>query len=140
MRLILVEPDNINLAWKAAKPYLISSLELTEEYTLDDVYNMLRNGSLRLWMFYNEQDDVANGAMVTEIVEHPQKRLLIVFLLGADDFEHNVLPLFESFMEYVRFKQCHAIECYGRFGLEKILEKIGFKKSYIVMRKDIEYI
>lgn len=135
-KLIKIQTSNLYLAWKEAAPYLASSLQLTPEYTLEDIYNLLRDGILTLWMFYNEENKRAFGAMVTELVEHPQKIILVIFLMGADNFE-DVEPLFEQLLQYARESGASSIECYGRFGLEKLLDNLGFKKSYIVMHYDV---
>lgn len=135
-RLIKVEKENISFAWKDALPYLEKSLVLTPEYTLMDVYQLVKDGSLTLWMFYNDEKKKAFGSMVTEIIEHPQKRLLNIFLLSSDDFE-GVKFLFADFIEYLRLLGVDGMECAGRFGLERLLKDLGFKKSYIVMSIDV---
>jgi len=135
-RLIKIDKDNLNLAWPDAMPYIEKALVLTPEYTVQDVWHLLKIGEITLWMFYNEKKKRAFGAMTTQIVEQPQKRTLHIFLLSADNFE-DVKPLFPEFMEYARQIGAKDIECGGRFGLEKLLENMGFKKSYIVMSIDV---
>lgn len=134
-KLIKIEKENLNLAWNDAAPYLDGAMFQTPEYSLTDIYRMLKTGSLTLWMFYNDKKKTAYGAMVTEIIEHPQKRILHIFLMSADNFD-DVEPLFEPFLEYAKQIGADSIECGGRLGLEKLLARLGFKKSYIVM--DIE--
>lgn len=134
-KLIKIDKENLNLAWNDAVHYLDDAMFQTPEYTLMDVYRLIKDGALTLWMFYNDKKKKAYGAMVTEIIEHPQKRILSIFLMSADDFK-EVEPLFEPFLEYAKSVSADNIECGGRFGLEKLLANLGFKKSYIVM--DIE--
>lgn len=135
-KLIKIEKENINLAWNHAAPYLEKSLKFTPEYTLLDVFRLIKTGHLTLWMFYNEKKKKAFGAMATEAVEHPQKRILVIFLMSADDFV-QVEPLFQDLVLYARQIGADGIECYGRFGLQKLLANLGFKKSYIAMNYDV---
>jgi len=135
-KLIRIETENIDLAWNDAKPYIQSSLKLTPEYTYQYIHHLLKSGALTLWIFYNENTKKPFGAMVTEVVEHPQMTILVIFLMSADDFD-LVAPLFAPFLEYAKAIGAASIECLGRFGLEKILGDLGFKKSYIVMRFDV---
>lgn len=135
-KLIEISIHNLDLAWKDAVGYLEKSLKLTPEYTILDVYRMLKNGELTLWMFYNSDTRRSFGAMVTEISCHPQMKVLVIFLMAADDFS-LVEPLFADLRAYGVRMGVNYIECYGRFGLEKLLKNLGFKKSYIAMRVDV---
>ncbi len=135
-KLIKIEKENLNLAWNDALPYIEEALTRTPEYSALDIYHLLKQGTLSLWMFYNEKKKKPFGAMVIEILEHPQKRTLQIFLLAADDFE-EVKTLFSEFSEYAKQIGAQDIECAGRFGLEKLLEGMGFKKSYIVMNIEV---
>lgn len=135
-RLIKIEKENLNLAWQHAIPYLEASLKQTPEYDLLDVYHLLKNGHLTLWMFYNEKKKKSFGSMVTEVVQHPKRKVLVIFLMSADKFE-DVELLFADLLSFARQIGADGIECYGRFGLERLLAKIGFKKSYIAMNYDV---
>lgn len=135
-KLIKIEKDNLNLAWADAAPYLERALALTPEYLLMDVYQLLKANEITLWMFYNDKKKKSFGAMTTQIVEQPQMRSLHIFLLSSDDFG-QVKELFPAFLDYARQIGASNIECGGRFGLEKLLEDVGFKKSYIVMNYEV---
>lgn len=136
-KLIKIETENVNIAWNDAMPYLEKALKRTPEYGLMDVYRLVKSGYLTLWMFYNEGKKKPFGAMVTEVVEHPLKRILAIFLLSSDGLDEAV-TLFPEFVEYGRRLGADSIECYGRFGLEKLLAKIGFKKTYIALNYDVK--
>lgn len=140
MRLILVRPENIFIAWSEALPYVQSAMVNTPEYSVNDILSYLKGGSLSLWMFYNDTEKKAKGAMITEIIAHSRQKIMCVFLLGADDFENVVVPLFDEFIDYCKDQNIDAIECLGRFGLEHLLAPKGFRKSHVVLRKDLEYI
>lgn len=135
-RLIKIEKENINFAWDEAAPYLLRSLINTPEYTLEDIRVLLTHGIATLWMFYNDEKKKSFGAMVTEIHSHPQKKILLIFLMSADDFE-NMSALFVTLVDYAKEAGVDWIECFGRFGLEKLLADLGFKKSYIAMSFEV---
>ncbi len=135
-KLIKVDKENVDLAWREATPYIEQALCQTPEYTLLDVYHLAKNGAITLWMFYNNEKKKAFGTAATEIIEHPQKRILSVFLMSADNFE-EVEVMFPEFLGYARQMGVSNIECAGRFGIERLYAKLGFKKSYIVMNYDV---
>ncbi len=136
VKLIKVDKDNLNLAWQDVVPYVTSALHRSPEYNFNDIYNLIKSGALTLWVFYNQIKKCPYGAMVTEIVEHPQKKILNIFLLSAKNLD-EVRPLWDEFLEYVRQMNIKTVECAGRFGLEKVLTDWGFKKSYVVMNIDV---
>ena len=137
MRLIQIQTHNLYLAWKDAEPYLIEALALNQDYKLDDMYKLCKEEKATLWMLYDNSLKKTRGAMVTEIFEHPQGRVLNIFLLGADSLDDVVHPLFPEFLEWLKLNHIVAIECMGRFGLERLLKDLGFHKSYIVMRYNV---
>ncbi len=137
MRLILVDHTNIHLAWKDAAPYLARAIKTQDEYSLENVYTELTCGSLSLWMFYNDKIGKPFGAMTTFVTDGPIKKILTIFLMAADHFD-DVALLFDDLVTYTKQIGADSIECYGRMGLEKLLDKLGFKKIYIAMGIDVK--
>ena len=138
MRLILVQRDNLFLAWPEALPYIQSALEFNAEYAVNDILTLLTDNALSLWMFYNDEERKAMGAMITEVLRHPRTTMMSIVLLGADDFEKVVSPLFDEFIEYASSIGINTIESLSRFGMERLLKDKGFKKTYVILRKDLE--
>lgn len=135
-RLIRVETENIFLAWKHAEKYLNNALEYTPEYALADILVLLKSGSLMLWMFV-DSGKKPFGAMVTEIIDHPRKRILNIFLLGSDNLI-DCLELFGVLLEYAKANKVDTIEVAARFGWERKLDVLGFKKAYSVLNFNVE--
>lgn len=136
-RLILVEHGNIHLAWKDAKPYLERAIKTQDEYSLENVYTELTTGSLTLWMFYNDEVGKPFGAMTTCMYSFPQKNTLLIHMMAADNFD-DMAPLFADLVAYAKKIGAKSIECLGRFGLEKLLNDLGFKKISITMGYDVK--
>lgn len=135
-RLIRVERENIFLAWTDAQKYLNDALAYTPEYVLSDVLELLKNGSLTLWMF-TQDNKKPFGAMVTEIIDHPRKRMLSIFLLSTYDLV-GALELFDVLVDFAKQSKVNTIEVAGRHGWEKKLDVVGFKKAYSVLEFNVE--
>lgn len=138
MRLIKIRPENVVLAWADARPFLEKALEHANDYSMEYIYNALIDDKIVLWMYYDDDTGKAQGAMLTEVQVCPRNTLMIVFLLGANDFDKNVVPVFDDFIKHAKDSEVDAIEVYCRLGFEPKLKKLGFDKTYILMRKELE--
>lgn len=136
-QLIKVSHENLFHTWVRVEPYVEKVLNIYPDYSLSDIYMLVKSGVFTLWMFYNEDDNKPFGAMVTELINHPQRRLMSIFLMSCDDFK-RIVPLWPVLYKDARNSGAVAIECAGRFGLEKILPQLGFKKDYIVMSTEVK--
>lgn len=135
-RLIEVKPWGLEVAWKEALEFLLDALKRNDECSIYDIYELLKSGDLTLWMFYNDESKKAFGSMITQVIEHPHKKVFGVFLMGTNSFE-RFKPLFKDMVAHARSIGAASIDCAGRLGLERLLPKLGFKKSYVVMAYDL---
>lgn len=137
MRLIPIHPDNLKQAWKDVSKYIETGMEYTDgKYVLEDIKEAILTQSLILWVVYNDEEKRAQGCVLTEIYEYPQKRCLMIFLLAGDDFE-KIVTLLPDLMEYGKGRGCQCLEFYGRSGWERILAEHNFEKIHTVMRLNI---
>lgn len=137
MRMIPIHPDNLKQAWRDVEKYIIKGLEHADgKYSLDNIRDMILDQSLILWVVYNDEEKRAQGCVLTEMFDYPQKRCLMIFLLAGDDFD-KMVTLLPDLMEYGKGRGCVSIEFYGREGWEKTLKVHNFEKIHTVMRLKI---
>jgi hypothetical protein len=137
MKLIVVRPENIDLAWPDVEKYIAQGLEHADhKYNLNDVKEMLHSQSLNLWVVYNEEKQKAMGCALTQVLQYPQLKALSIFLLAGDDFS-KMLKFMEELKEYAARIECKTIEFYGRPGWEKMLKAYNFEKIHTVMRLNL---
>lgn len=137
MRLIPIHPENLKQAWKDVEKYVARGIEYTDDkYSVADIKEAILGQNLILWVVYNDEEKRAQGCVLTEIYEYPQKRCLMIFLLAGDGFD-RIVTLLPDLMEYGKGRGCVSLEFYGRPGWEKTLRPHGFEKIHTVMRLNI---
>ena len=111
--------------WERTKHYLEPALD--GSYTLDDVWTEISDDRAQFW-------PLPNGAVVTQVLEFPQRRVLRIWLAGGrlDEFQFAV----ERATEYAIHRGCSAVEIDGRKGWQRALA--GFKQTRVVLSKEIE--
>ena len=144
MELIKINSNAIEVTWSYVKDLVQKPIDRTlGEQNLEDVYNSLIHGQTILWIAVNKEEGIM-GVMITQIVYHPQYKLLLLSLVGAKPHTINkwFLKSWEKdspLLQYARENNCKRIERYATDRWLKIIEKIAFKKYNTVVTKDVEY-
>jgi len=144
MELIQINSNAIEVTWPYVKDLVQKPLDRSlGERDLQDVYNSLVHSQLVLWIAVNKEDGIL-GVMITQLLFHPQYKVLALPLIGAKPHTINkwFLKSWEKdspLLQYARENNCKRIEGYARDGWLKMIEKIGFKKYNTVVTKDVEY-
>ena len=144
MELIKINSNAIAITWPYVKDLIQKPLDKTlGEQNLQDVYTSLINEQTILWVAVNKEDGIM-GVMITQIVYHPQYKLLLLSLVGAKP--HTINKWLDwswqkgsPLLEYAKENNCKRIEGYIRIGWFKFLKKHGFKKYNTVVTKEVEY-
>jgi hypothetical protein len=144
MELIQINSNAIEVTWPYVKDLVQKPLDRSlGERDLQDVYNSLVHSQLVLWIAVNKEDGIL-GVLITQLLFHPQYKVLALPLIGAKPHTINkwFLKSWEKdspLLQYARENNCKRIEGYARDGWLKMIEKIGFKKYNTVVTKEVEY-
>ncbi len=137
IQLIGVPNSSLDDVWESAKPMLQKGIDYGDgELEIDDIYGFLKDRAMQLWVLYNYTEGAIVMAAVTEIVNYPRTRLCRAVVLGGDrvdDWMDNLVGL----EVWAKSMGCDKMEAFGRRGLAKKMEKIGYRNKYVVIRKDL---
>lgn len=144
MELIKINSNAIEVTWPYVKDLVQKPIDRTlGERNVDDIYYSLIHEQLTLWVAVDKEEGII-GVMITQILFHPQYKVLALPLIGAKPHTINKW-FFKSWekdsplLQYAKENNCKRIEGYARDGWLKMIEKIGFKKYNTVVTKDVEY-
>jgi hypothetical protein len=96
-------------------------------HIFEDIVEAVLAGRMQLW-------SGEKGCAVTEIIMYPRKKVIHVFLAGGD--MNQIIDFEESALEFGRINGCQTMTLAGRKGWTKILDKRGWKESFVVMSKE----
>jgi hypothetical protein len=94
-----------------------------------DIVHGVMAGSLQLW-------PTENGALVTEILTYPRKRVVNVFLGGGDMQE--LTDMHETIIEWAREQGCTAARLSGRDGWRRAFRPHGWAPLYQTLEKEFD--
>lgn len=122
--------------WHLIHDYMEGAAKYTHgRYTVDDIKEELLKGNQQLWIAY---DDKIYGAVVTEVIEYPQMKALIMHFTGGIElpkWKNEMLSVLRSFAKDCG---CKTIESFGRTGWKKVFSKDGFKSKFMFYELPVE--
>lgn len=92
-----------------------------------DIVQGISEGRLQLW-------PAPEGALVTELVAYPRKKICNVFLGGGK--LRQLLDMIPSVEAWARAQECHGLTVQGRFGWERVLARFGARPQCIHLIKE----
>jgi len=111
------------------KPWIEDALQYAETHSYDDIVRGIMTGHMQLW-------PAENGCLVTEIIHHPKKQVLNVFLGGGK--MGDLLGMYEPIEAWAKAQGCQSMTIHGRKGWEKVFAKRGWKFQQISLEKEID--
>ncbi len=116
--------------WVRCEPYIAAGLEYAEgTHSLDDVFLSVMTGQRQFW-------PGERSAIVTEVNDFPQKKVLHFFVAGGELEELNRMQ--QAIEVWAREQGCTRITLAGRRGwLRSFLRDEGYKPKWTVMSKEI---
>ena len=130
-----IKGESVEAWWPLVEEYLIAALEYSlGEYSITDIKNACISKNMQLWVKIGKQ---AKGAFVTKIAKYPQKNLLIVILLGGDEFQEWRDEADALLNAFGKENNCEYVELFGRKGWGKMLKDIDYKEVTRLFAKEI---
>jgi len=127
--------EHIGPLWKQVEGHLKKPLEIDGyAYTAQDVLNSLINGKMQLWISWSRKKKKVEAAIVTEIVDYPQKRACRYFLAGGDNMKSWFKKMKNEIEQWAKLNKCHRIELVGRKGWSRWLK--DYMPKHIVLVKE----
>jgi hypothetical protein len=134
----IVPRGMVRQVWTRVKPLLKLAIRLSGgRWSPDFVLAGLVLGEQTLWVVTDEAQEII-GAMTTEIVAYPKKRMVAIHFLGGSDFDNWYGDLLEKVTAWTKDCECDGIECLGRSGFWRWFEADGFKKGSTFYEKRIK--
>lgn len=137
MQASLVPYEQANAAWPLVEKYMVAAAEYTYgRYTAEDIRVSLLDGQRQLWVAL--QDGVIYGAVVTQIMEYPQMRVLVMHFLGGVEGLTWKAPMLALLQRFARDHNCRTIESTGRSGWARIFRDDGAQTRGVFFELPVE--
>ncbi len=111
--------------WDDIVPLLDKAMEYEDgKYSVDDVRDFVADNKAQVWVAI--QSSHVLGVAVTQVVDYPQKSMLLILCLAGKYFDlwDNIVR--DHLVPYAIGYDCDGIEFYGRKGWIRRAAHLGF--------------
>ena len=130
-----IKGESVEVWWPLVEEYLNTALEYSlGEYSITDIKNACISKDMQLWVKLGKE---TKGAFVTKIARYPQKNLLVVILLGGNEFVEWRDEADALLNAFGKQNNCEYVELFGRKGWGKMLKDIDYKEVTRLFAKEI---
>ena len=129
--------DMIDDFWTQVSPFIEMALEHGHgEFEVDDIYEACLEKDMQLWVIYEQPEHKIVLAVVTQIINYPKTKVCRIVTLGgeSDLLWENKLFILE---EWAKENGCVRVETFCRDGLQRKLNRLGYKKLYNLCGVDL---
>tara|TARA_B100000963_G_C22371775_1_gene556193 strand:+ start:323 stop:724 length:402 start_codon:yes stop_codon:yes gene_type:complete len=126
-----VPSEDVDRIWSQVAPLLKKALD--ETYSIKDILYGLSNNRMQLFISWN--NNKVESAVVTEIAQYPQSKVLRYFLAGGNNLDNWLERIQEIIEKFAKQQNCTHLEVAGRKGWVRKLK--GYKIKAYLLKKEI---
>ena len=105
-----VPSEDLLFIWSQVSPLLEKALD--ETYTIKDILYGLSNDTMQLFISWN--NNKVESAVVTEIANYPNAKILRYFLAGGTNLNNWLERIQEKIEKFAKQNECTHLEVAGR--------------------------
>ena len=128
--IIKVPQEDLHIVWNEVESLIKKALDDT--YTARDILDGLVKNAFQLFISW---EDKVESAVITEVIQYPQKKVCRYFLAGGSNMNNWLEPIQQEIEKFAKNNQCDAIEVAGRKGWLRKLK--GYKQKIYLMSKKL---
>ena len=124
----LIPPQYIDSCWGKVEGFIEKAAKYTYgRYTVSNIYDLVKEGDYQLWVAIDGQD--FKGAVVTNIITYPQRKLLGLQFCGGEELDTWKEPMLNLLKQFAKDVGCEGLESTGRPGWAKVFKNDGYKAT-----------
>ena len=126
MQVSAVPAEYVKQVWPDVKDYLDGAAAYTHgRYEVEDILDSIIGYDHTLWIAFTEEG--IKGAVVTNIIDYPRKRMLCMSFCGGVELDEWKDPMLQLLQKWAYDNDCDGIEATARLGWGKIFKSDGHK-------------
>ena len=129
-----IPADRCVIYWSQVRDHLSPAIKASKgRWELEYVLAGLVTGQQTLWIIY--QEDTVVGAITTEVVCYPEKKMLMIHFMGGKNMNEWYREMSDTMTRWAKDNECDGIECIARSGFWKWFSADGFTRSAVFYEK-----
>ena len=133
----MVPPQYVDSCWDKVEAFLEKAAEYTYgRYTASNIYDALLDGENQLWVAFDGKE--FKGAVVTNIIAYPQKKVLCMQFCGGENLKEWKDPMLALLRRFAKDMGCESIESTARRGWAKIFQNDGYAANWVTFELPLQ--
>lgn len=128
--IIQVPKEDLHIIWNEVEPLIKKALDDT--YSTRDILDGLVKNSFQLFISWEKK---VESAVITEVVQYPQKKICRYFLAGGNNMDNWLEPIQQTIEQFAKHNHCNSVEVAGRKGWSKKLK--GYEQKVYLFSKEL---
>jgi len=142
MELVKVPTKELDKVWglieKDIKQSLLFSGQLSNA---EFVLKTAKEGKFQIWILWDklQKTNVEKyfGVVITEIIEKPLGKVCHIYMMTGRQ-RHKWQYLIKDIEKFAKEEKCSMMELITRPGWQKVLNQFGYKRTHVVLEKQIK--
>jgi hypothetical protein len=142
MELVRIPTKELDKVWglieKDIRKALLFSGQLSDS---EFVLKTAKEGKFQIWILWDklQKTNVEKyfGVVITEIVEKPLGKVCHIFMMTGRQ-RHKWQYLVKDIEKFAKEEKCSMMELIARPGWQKVLNQFGYKRTHVVLEKQIK--
>ena len=142
MELVRIPTQELDKVWglieKDIRKSLLYSGQLSDSAF---VLQTAKEGKFQVWILWDKKQkttlDKYFGLVITEIIQKPLGKICHIYMMTGrqrNKWQH----LIKDIEEFAKNENCLMLELIARPGWQKVLNNFGYKRTHIVLEKQIK--
>ena len=142
MELVRIPIEELDKVWSMVEKDIKSALAYSSQLTDSDfVYDLTKEGKFQLWVLWDKKQKItANkyfGVVVTELIKRKFGKVCHIYIMTGrqrNKWQH----LISKIEDFAKEEGCKMMELIARPGWQKVLNIFDYKRTHVVLEKQIK--
>tara|TARA_R110002012_G_scaffold244125_1_gene418802 strand:+ start:104 stop:550 length:447 start_codon:yes stop_codon:yes gene_type:complete len=142
MELVRIPTEELDKVWELIEKDIKQSLFYSSQLTDSDfVLDTAKQGKFQVWILWDRKQKVIInkyfGVVITEIIKRKLGKVCHIYIMtgrNRNKWQH----LIKNIEKFAKDEDCLMLELIARPGWQKVLDNFGYKRTHVVLEKQIK--
>ncbi len=142
MKLVRIPSEQLDKVWSLIEKDIKDALAYSNQLTDSDfVLEVAKQDKLQMWVLWDKDKDKTIdkyfGVVVTEIIQRKLGKVCHIYIMTGRQ-RQKWQYLVKDIEEFAKQEDCKMLELIARPGWQKVLNNFGYKRTHVVLEKQIK--
>ena len=142
MKLVRIPTSELDNIWSLVEKDIKGALAYSSQLTDSNfVFDLAKDGKFQVWVLWDkEQKQTQNkyfGVVVTELIKRKLGKVCHIYIMTGRQ-RHKWQYLVKDIEGFAKEEGCLMMELIARPGWQKVLNNFGYKRTHVVLEKQIK--